>query len=304
MGAPVMVGALPDHWEPDPSLRREELPLSFDGRSFLGYMVAPPKHVGQRPAVLVVHNFQGLKYFEVQVAEYWARVGYVGIAVDLYGDAVPPDARLWPGFCCGFMGFLKQTFQAMTDVDHDFAKFRGFLQAWLDATLALPAVDPALPPAMMGYCFGGVACIEAVRGGLNLSAAVSLHGLLQTGEDTNPAKWGAQRKPIVPCENKYNTRTALYIENGENDHLVTEDNVRRFVAEMDEAGVKYFIHHHKGAGHGFALPPSMGPPSQLHEEADRQSTLRMLAVFREAFPGVPQNCVDRNAAGTLIPVSS
>jgi len=225
----------------------------------------------------------------------------VGIAVDLYGNMVPPDGRLWPGLLCGFMGFLKQCFEAMVDLDHDCGKFRGLLHAWIDASLGHPAVDSAFPPAMMGYCFGGVACFEAVRGGLNLGGAVSLHGLLQTGEDPNPAKWGAVRKPIVECgENQYNTKTVLLIENGRLDELVEEDNIRRFTEEMDAAGVDYTFHHFEDAGHGFALPPSLGPPGCLHEGADRQSTLNMLSLFSKIFPGVQQNLIMQNAAGTRL----
>jgi len=299
-GDPLEIGACPAHWLPDTSLRREQLRVTFEGRHFLGHVVAPPEDAGKRPAVLIVHNFQGLKFFDVQVAEYFARVGYVGVAVDLYGDAMGTQERLWPGFCFGFVGFLKKAFQAMADVDYDFARFRSFLQAWLDAALAHPAVDSSLAPAMMGYCFGGVACIEAVRGGLNLSASISLHGLLQTGEDANVAKWGATRKPLVPCENHYNTKTVLYIENGEQDEMVPEESMRRFTEEMDAAGVKYSVHNFSGAGHGFALPKSLGPVGCLHEEADRGSTLHILELLLEVYPSVPQNRVERNAAGTRI----
>ena len=46
--------------------------------------------------MLVIHNYQGLKFFDVDVAEYLARVGYVGLAIDLYGEYVPAEQRLFP----------------------------------------------------------------------------------------------------------------------------------------------------------------------------------------------------------------
>ncbi|MBT7389741.1 MAG: hypothetical protein HN823_12400, partial [Gammaproteobacteria bacterium] len=52
-------------------------------------MVAPSASVGPRPLVLVIHNYQGLKQFDRDVAEYFARLGYVGLAIDMYGDRVP-----------------------------------------------------------------------------------------------------------------------------------------------------------------------------------------------------------------------
>lgn len=299
-GDPLAIGACPAHWSPLPELRRDEIKVGFQGHEFHGYLVAPPEDAGKRPVVLIVHNFQGLKFFDVQVAEFFARVGYVGVAVDLYGTKVPPDARLWPGIFCGFMTFLKTCFQAMVDLDHDCAKFRGLLQSWTDTVLAHPAVDAQLPPVMMGYCFGGVACFEALRGGLPMGGVVSLHGLLQTGRDPNPEKWGAVRPPIVPCDNKYNTKTLVLIENGRLDELVPDESIKEFSEEMDAAGVTYTFHHYETAGHGFALPASLGPPGHLHEEADRASTLNILQLCAQLWPSVPVNRVEQNAAGTTL----
>lgn len=299
-GSPYDIGSTPEHWEADLSLVRDTLKINFLDHEFTGYLVAPAKEVGKRPAVFVVHNFQGCKFFDVQVAEFFARVGYVGIAVDLYGASVPVDGRLWPGLMCGFMTFLKTCMQAMVELDHDCSKFRNLLKAWVDAGLAHEAVDCTLPPMMLGYCFGGVACLEAVRGGLNLGAVVSLHGLLQTGFDPNPAKWGAVRPEKIPYENNYNTNTLVYIENGAHDDLVPEESIKEFKEEMENARVTYTFHNYANAGHGFALPKSLGPPGCLEEEADRESTLTMLKVCLEIFPQVPQNRIETNAAGTKL----
>ena len=76
------------------------------------------------------------------------------------------------------------------------------------------SVDSSADPAAIGYCFGGVAVLEAVRAGLGLSGVVSFHGLLQTGEDPNPAHFGAVRPPVKYCDNHYNTKTVVLIENG------------------------------------------------------------------------------------------
>ena len=81
----------------------------------------------------------------------------------------------------------------------------------------------------------------------------------------------------------------------------TRLSCQRFFDEMDEAGVDWIFHHHAGTPHGFALPPTLGPPGALHETSDRRSTMGMLALLREVFPGVPQAQVEFNAAGTRIP---
>tara|TARA_E500000331_G_C17134550_1_gene659815 strand:- start:28 stop:912 length:885 start_codon:yes stop_codon:yes gene_type:complete len=289
-------------WPPAPDLQRADISFSFRDNDYLGHLVAPPESVGPRPLVLVIHNFQGLKFFDVDVAEYLARVGYVGFAIDLYGDTLPPEERMFPSDESDAASFMVRTFEAMVALDHDYERFRALLQEWLDQGLAHPSVDSSTPGAAIGYCFGGCAVLEAVRGGLNLGGVVSFHGLLQTGEDPNPARRGVERPPIKDCTNHYNTNTTIVIENGAKDQLVPRESRKRFFDEMDAADVDWCFNDHAKTPHGFALPATLGGPGKIHEAADRRSTMNMLSLFREIFPDVPQNPVTHNGAGTSIPV--
>lgn len=290
-----------EFWPPAPDLRRDTIAFSFQGNEYLGHLVAPEASNGARPLVLVVHNYQGLKTFDVDVAEYLARLGYVGLAVDLYGNTVPADEREFPTDSTKIAAFQQRCFEGMASIDHDHQKMRDLMQAWIERGLAHDTVDAAFAPAAIGYCFGGMAVIECVRGGLNVGGVVSLHGLLQTGEDPNVAASGVERPPLKTCPNHYNTRTVMLIENGADDQLVPDDSKQRFFQEMNEAGVDWNFHHYAATPHGFALPKRIGPPGRLYEPADRRSTMNMLNLFKEIFPGVPQNRVDYNAAGTRIP---
>jgi len=289
------------NWQSAPDLRREEIGFSFRGIKYLGHIVAPAESLGPRPLVLVIHNYQGLKYFDIDVAEYLARLGYVGLAIDMYGDLVPADERTWPADASRIEAFQEKCFKGMVACDHDFEFFRALLGEWLDLGLSHVTVDSSVSAAAIGYCFGGVAVLEAVRGGLDFSGVVSFHGLLQTGEDGSPAMFGVERPPVKPCDNAHNVNTIVLIENGKDDHLVSDESKQRFYEEMDEAGVSWIFHDYAKTPHGFALPESLGPPGHLHEDADRRSTMSMLNLFREIFPGVPQNSVSHNAAGTSIP---
>ena len=85
-----------DQWPAAPELQRADIPLKFGNNEFLGHLVAPPLSAGPRPLVLVIHNYQGLKFFDVDVAEYLARLGYAALAVDMYGNIVPAAERTWP----------------------------------------------------------------------------------------------------------------------------------------------------------------------------------------------------------------
>ena len=288
-------------WPPAPDLRRDEIAFSFRGNDYIGQLVAPPESAGPRPMVMVIHNYQGLKFFDVDVAEYMARIGYVGLAIDTYGNVCPPDERDFPEDPAKVEAFQKKCFEGLVSMDHDHELFRSLMDEWLQRGLAHDAVDETVAPAAIGYCFGGMAVLEAVRGGLNLGGVVSFHGLLQTGEDPNPARYGVERPPLRKCENSYNTNTIVLIENGADDQLVPDESKQRFFAEMDEAGVDWIFSHHARTPHGFALPATLGPPGRLHEATDRRSTVNMLSLFREIFPVVAQNPVAHNAAGTSIP---
>ena len=290
-----------DFWPPAPDLRRDDIAFNFRGSDFAGHLVAPPEAAGRRPLVLVIHNYQGLKAFDIDVAEYLARVGYVGLAIDVYGDIVPPDQREFPDDPARVQAFQKRCFEGLVAMDHDHELFRALLGEWLDQGFAHPTVDASFPAGAIGYCFGGMAVIECVRGGLNVGGVVSFHGLLQTGEDPNPARYGVQRPPLKPHPPNYNTDAVILIENGADDALVPDSSKQRFFDEMDAAGVHWVFHHHAKTPHGFALAPRIGPPGRLHEATDRRSTMSMLSLFREIFPGIPQNAVERNAAGTSIP---
>lgn len=289
-------------WPQAPELRRADIGFNFRGHDYLGHLVAPAEVAGPKPLVLIIHNYQGLKFFDVDVAEYIARLGYVGLAIDLYGDTVPADERLWPEHEDQIAGFQQKCFEGMVALDHDHERFRALLASWLQQGLSHEFVDANYAPAAMGYCFGGVAVLEAVRGGLNLGGVISLHGLLQTGEDPNPSKFNAERPPLKPCENHYNTQTVVIIENGAQDPLVPDESKQRFFQEMEDAGVDWVFHHYANTPHGFALPASLGPPGKLHESTDRRATMNMLNLFREIFPGVQQNPVAHNASGTGIPL--
>ena len=291
----------PNLWPADGSLRRKTVHLDISGNNFLGHLVSPAESEGPRPLVLVVHNYQGLKGFDVDVAEYLARVGYVGLAIDMYGNDVPADKRDFPEQFADVEAFQKRCFQAMVKLDHDRKSLRELFNRWIDIGLSDEWVDADIPPSAIGYCFGGMVVIEAVRGGSNLAGVVSFHGLLQTGEDPSAANYGAERPELKPCDNNYNTDTVILIENGADDHLVTREDRRRFFEEMDAAGIDWNFHHHAKTPHGFALPARLGPPGKLHEAADRRSTQNMLSLLRELYANVVQKPTSPNAAGTKIP---
>ena len=61
-----------------------------DGETVLeGFMAWDDANTGQRPGVLVVHQWMGITDHERNKARELAKLGYVAFAVDIYGNQSP-----------------------------------------------------------------------------------------------------------------------------------------------------------------------------------------------------------------------
>ena len=115
---------------------------------------------------------------------------------------------------------------------------------------------------------GGQAALEMARDGQVIFAAVSFHGLLETGRSAEP---GAIKARLLICH-------------GDADPLVPRAQVLAFWEEMDRAGANWHFHSYSGVKHGFTDPGSdaRGMAAIGYDKsADRQSWSAMLALFDE-----------------------
>ena len=103
--------------------------------------LAIPEGKGKHPGVLVVHEFWGMNSYARDRAQMLAKLGYVALAVDMYGDGKvadhPKDA----------IGFMNAVLADMPQEKQRFLDAMKFLQSQ-------PEVD-ASQIAAIGYCFGG-----------------------------------------------------------------------------------------------------------------------------------------------------
>ncbi|CAK0799594.1 unnamed protein product [Prorocentrum cordatum] len=251
-------------------LHRARLTVQWESVEYEGVICYQPGVC--RPLVLVLPNVEGMNSFDEGQAEFLAKLGYVGLAVDLYGPYFPEEHRHFLTAQSG-PDVMRQAFDTMNYWTANIAKLRAVLAEWLQIGRHQPSVDPDACAAI-GYCFGGLCCIEMVRAGLPIRGAVSFHGVLE------PRVFSPPGRPIamnhIPLSS--HTRGAkILLEHGEDDHLVSFQSLAALQTEMDGAGVDLRIHHHKGVGHGFAIQPGR----YFHPEADKHSTLHMLEFLRE-----------------------
>jgi len=242
-----------------PSIRTEEVEYTSGDTTMKGYLAWDENQKGQRPGVLVVHEWWGQTEYPRKRARQLAELGYTALAVDMYGDGKQADH---PEDAGAFAGAVMQ------DLAGAQARFEA-AHALLDAH---PTTDPARTAAI-GYCFGGGVVLHMARIGSDLQAVASFHGDLSSHHTPEPGSIKAK----------------ILVAHGAADPFVPAEVVEAFKKEMDAAGADYRFIAYEGAVHGFTNPDAdaygekFKLPLKYDAEADRQSWQAMLELFDEAF---------------------
>ncbi|HEF4763056.1 TPA: dienelactone hydrolase family protein [Pseudomonas putida] len=244
------------------AIKTQEIPYqSADGTKLIGYYAYDDAIKGQRPGVVVVHEWWGLNDYTKRRARDLAGLGYSALAIDMYGDGKntehPKDA----------MAFMQA---AIKDSAASNARFL----AGLELLKKQPQTNPD-KVAAIGYCFGGAVVLNAARQGVPLAGVVSFHGALATNAPATPGS----------------VKAKILVEHGALDSMVTHENVAAFKAEMDKAGADYTFVSLDGAKHGFSNPDADrlshgdhgGPDIGYNKAADEKSWADMQAFFKKIF---------------------
>ena len=217
-----------------------------------GYLAFPDEE--KAPLVLIAHTWAGKDDFVHERAEDLAALGYVGFAVDMYGNGK-----------VGSNTEENQSLMAPLLSDRNVLKDR--ITSALNFGKSLPGVDPN-KVAAIGYCLGGLVVLDLARSGENFQGLVSFHGLLM-GSDISEK--GIQAKILVL--------------HGERDPMVPSDMVDAFQKEMTKARADWQLHSYGGTYHAFTKPgandPNLG--TQYNKSAAERSWKSMQNFFEEIF---------------------
>jgi len=226
------------------------------GDNLTGYLYWNDAVKGERPGVLVVHEWWGLNDYARSRAEQLAELGYVAFAVDMYGGnkvtSHPAQAGEW----------MKAT---VSNLDG----WRRRAQKGLEKLRSLAITDDDRLAAI-GYCFGGATVMQLAYSGADLDAVVSFHGSL----------------PLPNGNEAQNFKGRVLIEHGNADAFVPAERVEAFTAAMKDAGVDLVFNGHDGARHGFTNPDagSFGIDNLKYDDAaDLASWRSMLQTFNTVF---------------------
>jgi dienelactone hydrolase len=231
-------------------------PLAYsDGTTKLaGYVARPAAPKGKVPGVVVVHQWMGLTDHERKVSDDLARLGYVALAADIYGEGVRPKDT-------GEAGKLAGSYKG------DRALYRRRIATAIDTLKAQKDVDGSRI-AVIGFCFGGTGALEAARGGLPVKAVVSFHGGLDVPAGYTPGPVSAK---VLVCH-------------GADDPFVPAKDVAAFQDEMRASKADYVFVAYAGAVHAFTQKEAGSDNSKgaaYNAAAHRRSWQHMKDFFQE-----------------------
>lgn len=206
-------------------LKEKVVSYKSDSLSVNNYVVFDNNIKGARPAVLVVPEWWGLNDYARMRANQLAELGYVAMAVDMFGDgqiAETPDEA--------------QKLTAPYYQNPTLAKKR--IDAAIKEIKTFPQADTSRIAAI-GYCFGGYIVLNAAKLGSPLKGVVSFHG----GMGGAPVVKGLLKSKILVCY-------------GDSDKFVSVNDVEHFHQQLDSIGAVSTFRMFHNATHAFTNPAS------------------------------------------------
>jgi dienelactone hydrolase len=216
-----------------------------------GYLAYDDQITGKRPAILVVHDREGMTDHTRRMTENWSKLGYVAFAADIFGlgqGAYPQD---------------EAGSRAQTEI---FRKDRTLMASRTRAafdTLANNSMVDANKIALIGYCFGGATGVEFGSTGAPLAANISIHGSF--GGHT--PGWAKEVKGMY-----------LILHGAEDVNYSPSKAVMPVIDELRSAKVPFQLEVYSGTGHGFSRPKN-----KAEERANAQSIDTAARTLKELF---------------------
>jgi dienelactone hydrolase len=225
-----------------------------DGSQLIGYFAAPESDTPV-PGVIVAPEWWGRNDYTEQRARELAEHGYAALAIDMYGDKKVTTAS-------------NQAYEWMMQTFEDPDTIVNRATAALNTLVAQDEVD-ADKLAAIGFCYGGKVALDLARSNAPLQAVATFH---------------ANLSPKAPAQ-EGQVQAEILVLHGEQDSMVSLDDIESFRKEMQAANVKHDVIIFKDAKHGFSNPladeraKANGVDLGYNAEAEKQSLEAMYALL-------------------------
>ncbi|HEU4634008.1 MAG TPA: dienelactone hydrolase family protein [Flavisolibacter sp.] len=240
------------------AIREEAVSYAANGTTLNGFVAYDSTRQEKRPIVLVVPEWWGLTDYPRMRAKQLAQLGYLAMAVDIYGNgkiADNPDEALKSA-----TPFYKDPQEAKARLEAALAKAKTYPQADTSQTAAI------------GYCFGGSMVLNAAKLGSDFDGVVSFHG----GLEGVPANKDLLKAKILVCH-------------GAADNFVPQAQVDAFRKSLDSIHADYTFKAYPNATHAFTNPDAdnkaakFNMPIKYNAAADSASWNDMKDFFGRIF---------------------
>jgi dienelactone hydrolase len=237
------------------TIETKEIIYKVDGTVCRGFIAFDSAQKQPKPCILIAHDWSGRSKAFCEKAIQLAHQGYVGFAIDMYGEAKTADTTE-----------AKKALLAPL-VEHRKIVTQRMLASYA-AALTLPQVDHD-KIAAMGYCFGGLCVLDLARAGADVKGVISFHGILSAPESST-------------CEK---IRAKILVLHGYDDPLVPPTMVNQFANEMTTKKADWQIHMYGHTQHAFTNSDAHDDEMGLHynAKADKRSWKSTELFLEEIF---------------------
>ena len=227
-----------------PEIRTESVEFAANGATASGHL-ARPDDGAAHPGVIVIQEWWGVDDHIKDVAERFAREGFMALAPDLYHGEVatePDEARKL------VMNMNRE--QAMKDL--------------LGAVKRLQSVPEVSPKKIgcIGFCMGGSMTLALASATPDVAAAAPFYAGFQP-----------------PADELAKIQAEMFCAFGADDGGIPMDNVRNFEATLKEKDRKATVKVYDGAPHSFFNDTKPG----YRPDAAKDAWANSLSLFRRVL---------------------
>lgn len=193
-------------------------------KRFVGFVAQPQEVNPNTPVVMIAHMWSGRVEFVDNKAKSMAEKGYIGFAIDVYGE-----------------GKIGQSINENTRLMQTFIDDRDLLQNHMQAAFtAIKNIEnaDAKKVVAIGYCFGGLCVQDLARVNSDIKGVVSIHGLMLAADNIDRGKFNAK----------------VLLLNGADDPMVSHGHWQKLRQELDYAKCDWQKHDFGGVMHAFTNP--------------------------------------------------
>ncbi|MFN2262571.1 MAG: dienelactone hydrolase family protein [Psychroflexus sp.] len=235
-----------------------EVAYETDSTILRGYVAYDEVNDEKRPGIIVVHEWWGHDEYARKRADELAKLGYVALAVDMYGEGKKLDHP-------------KEAMKFSSNVMSNFDLAKERFNAGMELLKSHKNVDKNKISAV-GFCFGGSVALAMANSGSDLDAVAAFHSGIEL--------------PVMPNED---LKASVLVQNGAEDAMITAEQEEKFKSALEVINADYEYLKYEGVKHSFtnknadSIAEKHNLPLAYDKEATEKSWEIMIEFFNETY---------------------